>query len=134
MCVSNRPKIIESLPFDSKFRRRWPVGGRVRGRFPAPGQLMTAGLTLEEPPDDPAVDHPPDGAVRRAVGTGDPALLDQPQDLEFLGDAGAIALVDRLLRPLAEVDVPDRAVVGGDRRDTAEDVERPAALAQQRRV
>src|SRR5215217_3111925 len=87
---------------------------------------------LEEPPDDRAVDDDPDRPVRRVSGAGDPSLLDQPEDLKLLRHTRAIALVDRLLRPLAEVDVPEGAVVGGHRGDTTEDVEWSPSLAQQR--
>src|SRR5215204_305355 len=93
--------------------------------------MLTA---LEEPPDDRAVDDDPYRSVRHAAGAGDPALLRQPEDLKLLGHAGAIAIVDRFLRPLPEVDVPERAVVGGDAGDTAEDVERSPPLPEQRRV
>src|SRR5215213_1992857 len=109
---------MTSLP--APVARRLP-GPRYASSDPAlPVCTLTA---LEEPPDDRTVDDDPDRAVVGAGGTGDPALLHQAQDLKLLGHPGAVALVDCLLRPLAEIDVPEGAVVGRDGGNTTKDVE-----------
>ena len=49
-------------------------------------------------------------------------LLGETEDAKLLEIARAIPAVDCLLRPRIDVGVPQRAVVGRDRRDAAEDV------------
>src|SRR3954451_11276309 len=118
---------MASLP--AVVARRLP-GPRRQTSDPAlPVCTLTA---LEEPPDDRAVDENADRAVVSAAGAGDPALLHQTQDLKLLGHTRAIVLVDRLLRPLAEVDVPVGTVVGGNCGNTTEDFERASPFADQR--
>ena len=83
-----------------------PMGAKDHHPPPAPAASHSTSTYLEEAPDDRAVDHHPDRAVVSASGPGDPALLDQPQNLELLADTRAIATLDRCIRPDAEVDVP----------------------------
>src|SRR5918999_478212 len=83
---------------------------------------------LEEAEDNGAVDDRPGRAERLSAGAGYVTLLGETKDAELLEVARAVAAVDCLLGPLVDVGVPQRAVIGGDRRNPTEDVERAEAI------
>ena len=66
---------------------------------------------------DGAVDDEARRAPWLAAWPGDETALDEPQDLELLVDARAIALGDGVRGPDAQIEVPERAVVGRDVRN-----------------
>src|SRR5258708_31407177 len=118
----------------------------VRGREPdaqmppTPGSPHNSGSSgsvqwhsqppLIEPGGDAAHDHRPGTAKRRTIGSGDVSVSRQFQNAEFLGQKTAIALVDCVFGPLIEVSVPHRAVVAGDRGNTAKRIVRPMPVQQ----
>src|SRR5215475_5092499 len=67
---------------------------------------------------------------RRAIRAGEDPVLDVSENLKFLPELTAISSRDRLRRPLIEVAVPKRAVVGSNRRDSSEHVVGPVAVGQ----
>src|SRR5256886_14807398 len=111
-------------------RSRSIVSSFVPPKMAGPDRSRDRGraFLLEQALHDRAVDDDPGGAERLPVRTGEKAPAGEAQDLEFLVHAGPVTLRDRVGRPDAEVDVPDRAVVGGHCRDAAEDVERTTAV------
>ena len=71
-----------------------------------------------------AVDQGSARAIGTAAWTGQPSVFDETEDLELLGESTGDSLVDSVLGPLTKVQVPQGAVVGGDRRDSTENVQR----------
>src|SRR6516165_11111436 len=61
-----------------------------------------------------AVHNETDRAELLAIQPGDPAFLDHSEDGELLRYPGTVPEFDRALRPDRRIDVPDRAVVGGN--------------------
>src|SRR5258708_196060 len=97
-------------------------------RAPTAPAIMARRVLLEQALHDRAVDDDPCRPERFAARSREKAAAGEAQDLELLVYARAVALGDGVGRPYAEVDVPDRAVVGGDGGDAAEHIERAVAV------
>jgi len=52
------------------------------------------------------------------------AAFHHPQNGKFLSHPGTITLADRLIGPDPEIDIPERAVIGCNGRDTTQNIER----------
>ena len=100
-----------------------------RRRPGLPGPNATARRArLVKPGGDTADDYWAKTAVRRTTRSGDVSVSRQFQNAELLGQETAIALFNGFLGPLIDVGIPDRAVIGGGRWDTAKRVVRPMSV------
>ena len=86
--------------------------------------MFRACFLLEEPERDRAVHHHADGTIISPAGAGDMAAFHHPQNGKFLSHPGTITLADRLIGPDPEIDIPERAVIGCNGRDTTQNIER----------
>jgi len=66
-----------------------------------------------------AIDDEPRRSKRRPSGPGQESAFNQTQNLKLLAQLGAVALHDRVRGPFIQVDIPQRAIVEGDRRNAA---------------
>ena len=73
---------------------------------------------------DWAIDDESAGAIGATTGAGQPATLNESQNLELFGKASIEAVVDRLLGPFADIQIPKRAVVGSKCGDATENIQR----------
>jgi len=89
-----------------------------------------AAAHLEKPKHDWAVDDEAGGAEQRPSRPGYPAALNETENVEFPGETGAIPLGYGFSGPLADIEVPERAVVGGDGGDASQYVQWAAAVAE----
>src|SRR5262249_22035129 len=82
----------------------------------------------EEPIDDRTIHDQPSRSERLAIEPRPESALDHHEDGKFFRHRGAIAFFDCGLRPHRLVEVPDRAVVGRDSRNSAKDIERRCSV------
>ena len=82
----------------------------------------------QEPIDDRAIHDQPSRTERLAIEPGQESAFDQPEDGKLFGHPGAVAFFDCGLRPHRRVEVPDRAVVGRDSRNSAKDIQRRCSV------
>src|SRR6185369_17665736 len=85
---------------------------------------------LKEPEHNRAIDNESAGAPLRSARSSDGARLDQCQNLEFVDYPRAPSAVDGLLRPFADVDIPQRAIVRRHRGNSAQHIQRTTAIGE----
>ncbi len=78
-----------------------------------------------------AIDDEPRRSKPRPSGPGQESAFNQTQNLKLLAQLGAVALRDRVRGPFIQVDIPQRAIVEGDRRNAAESVIRTVSIQEQ---
>src|SRR5215468_7680413 len=90
----------------------------------------SAFCALKEPEHNRAIDDESAGAPLRSAGSSDGACFDQRENLEFVDYPRAPAAVDGLLRPFADVDIPQRAIVRRHRGNSAQHIQRTTAIRE----
>ena len=85
---------------------------------------------LIKPLHDRAINGEAGASEFAAARTGNQAILDEGQDLEFFTHLTSIALTDRVLCPFEQLRVPCRTVIQCIRRDSAHDVIRSKTIRQ----